>query len=70
MEDLDLPAHRIPPDLLDCLVTIVDLKVGQYFPLDTLAAKWPLRISPSSTFGLEKNRYAAFVLAQSWQAKE
>jgi hypothetical protein len=33
-----------------------------------VAAKCPARITLSSTRGLSKNRYAAFVAAQSWQA--
>jgi len=37
MEDLNLPAHRIPFDLFDCLRAAIHLKVGQQLPLDALA---------------------------------
>ena len=39
MEDLNLPAHRIPFDLFDCLRAAIHLKVGQQLPLDALAPR-------------------------------
>ena len=37
MEDLDLPAHRVPFDFLDSLNAACDLKVGEQLPFDALS---------------------------------
>lgn len=65
MKDFDLPAHGIPTDLLNCLMKVADLKIGDELPKDRLSAWWSAELHCMDHRQIERR---VALLLSDWRA--